>query len=167
MIPRSRVSGRLILDRSTARASRAVSSPLPRTWALKAAYRSHPACALRFPSHPGPAAFSTSAGTSKERDEGKKGGDFFDSAVEPPTEPLSEEEAKANLENKKRETVDKAVAESKTNSADSLASAKTEGGGQAQDGKAGGSPAGAGSGLGDGSGGDGGRRGRKSAERAL
>lgn len=112
--------------------------------------------------------FSTSSRLSKEKD---KGNSFFDPAVEAPTEPLSEEEAKANLENKAKEAEEKSTAESKGTTAE--ASAKSEGSAQSQDGKssgAAGSSAGAGSGSGsgnDGAGGDGGKRGRKSAERAL
>ncbi|PNY29756.1 Lon protease [Tolypocladium capitatum] len=173
MIPRSRVCGRLIVERLTAHASRTIPGSVSRTWPLTPACRSPHVCARRLPalrSRVAGASFSTSARLGKENDKDKdKGGNFFDSAVEPPTEHLSEEEAKANLENKNKEAAaDRAVAESKTNGADSSASsAKTEGGAQSQDGKASGSLAGAGSGPGgDGSGGDG-KRGRKSVERAL
>lgn len=116
--------------------------------------------------------FSTSATVGKEKDNKDKGGNFFDSSVEPPTEPLSEEEAKANLENNRRDLEDKdakAATEPDSSAGDPAASAKTEGSApSASDAKAPGSSAGAGAGSADGaSGGDGGRRGRKSTEKAL
>lgn len=169
MIPRSRVSGRLILERSTLRTGVAATGQASRAPGLCAAYYSQHVCArsLRPPRHRLPGlAFSTSARLAKEKD--NKNGKFFDSSAEPSTEPLSEEEVKANLENKKKD--EKAAAETKDSAGDANASAKNEGGAnQAQDGKAGsaaGGAAGAGSGSGDGSG-DGGKRGRKTSDKAL
>ena len=162
MIPRSRVTGRLLLERSAAQASRTLPRTAPRTWALATASQSRLGCASRLPAlHPrlAAAAFSTSARLSREKDNKDKPGDFFDSSVEPATEPLSEEEAKANLDNKKKDAAEKASADSKNSTADS---AKPE----AAAGKAAGSSAAGGAGSGDNSGGDG-KRGRKSAERAL
>ncbi|KFA72825.1 hypothetical protein S40288_08559, partial [Stachybotrys chartarum IBT 40288] len=166
MIPRSRASGRLLLERSAINASRYSIPSASRTWAARTAYPNSHVCSRCLPlvrsRFFGPA-FSTSAVLGKERNKDK--GSFFDTSIEPATEPLSEEEAKANLENKKREEEEKAA------TADSAASSKTDGNSQSQDGKAGSSAGGsAGSGAnsgGDGSGGDGGKRGRKSPERAL
>lgn len=154
MIPRSRVSGRLILEHSTARSLRSA----PRPWTAISAYRTQHAADRRFqlnrPAWPG-ANFSTSTSLTREKDKDKK--DFFDSAVEPLTEPLSEEEAKANLENNKKAA--------EPEKAESLASAKGDSSGQASEGKAGsaaGGAAGGGSGSDGGGSGDGGKRGRKS-----
>jgi Lon-like ATP-dependent protease len=112
--------------------------------------------------------FSTSARVAKEKD--NKDNKFFDSSAEPSTQPLSDEEQKANVDNKKKDD-EKATAETKDSGSDANASAKGDGSAsQAQDGKAGsaaGGSAGSGSGSGDGSGGDGGKKGRKSAEKAL
>lgn len=174
MIPRSRVSGRLILERSVAQARTSSGSPA-RIWLASPASRAPHVCGRRLPAHrprlSGAAAFSTASRLSKEKDNKDKDNAFFDSSIEPPTEPLSEEEAKANLETKKVEVEDKSAAESKTSNADSAASAKGDAAGNAAEGKAGsaaGGAAGSGSGSGgDGSGGDGGKKGRKSAERAL
>ncbi|KAL7937911.1 ATP-dependent protease La [Trichoderma chlorosporum] len=162
MLPRSRASGRLILERSAAHPARALSDSIPRAWTLSSALRATQIAGRRYPGLrprvPG-AAFSTSARLGKEKD---KNNNFFDSAVEPPSK--EEEEAKAKLENNAKE-------ESKATTADSVASSAKNEGGQSQDGKAGsaaGSAAGAGSGAGgEGSGGEGGKRGRKGAERAL
>lgn len=90
----------------------------------------------------------------------KKGKGFFDNAIEP----LSEEEAKANLE-KQQEARDKEASEAKSSNADAPASG--DGKQDPADGK-GSSAAGssAGSGSGNEGPGDGGRRGRRS-ERAL
>jgi ATP-dependent Lon protease len=100
--------------------------------------------------------FSTSAILSD-----KKGKGFFDNAIEP----LSEEEARANLK-QQRDEVEKGISETKSSSADGPASG--EGKSSPGDGK--GSAAGGAAGPGPGSGsdgsGDGGRKGRKS-ERAL
>ncbi|KAL7915917.1 ATP-dependent protease La [Trichoderma velutinum] len=162
MLPRSRASGRLILERSAAHPARVLSDSIPRAWTLSSALRATQIAGRRYPGLrprvPG-AAFSTSARLGKEKD---KNNNFFDSSVEPPKE--EEEEAKAKLENNAKE-------ESKATTADSVASSAKNEGGQSQDGKpsgAAGSAAGAGSGAGgEGSGGEGGKRGRKSAERAL
>ncbi|UNI13513.1 Endopeptidase La [Purpureocillium takamizusanense] len=162
MIPRSRVTGRLLLERSAAQASRTLPRTAPRTWALATASRSRQRCAGRLPAQSprlAAAAFSTSAWLSRDKDNKDKPSDFFDSSIEPATEPLSEAEAKANLDNKKRDAAEKASADSKNSTADSSTS-------QATDGKAAGSSAAGGAGSGDNSGGDG-KRGRKSAERAL
>ncbi|QYS93697.1 Lon protease-like protein, mitochondrial [Trichoderma simmonsii] len=164
MLPRSRASGRLILERSAAHPARVLSDSIPRAWTLSSALRATQIAGRRYPGlrprMPG-AAFSTSARLGKEKD---KSSNFFDSAVEPPKE--EEDEAKAKLENNAKE-------ESKATTADSVASSAKNEGGQSQDGKpsgAAGSAAGAGSGSGtggEGSGGEGGKRGRKAAERAL
>lgn len=170
MIPRTRLSGRLILERAAAHTSRVSSEAVAARWSSSPTHRNRHICGRRLPAiQPRlvAAAFSTSARLSKEKDNKDKS--FFDSTTEPPTEPLSEEEAKANLENKRKESEDKLSAESKNPGPDSPGSAKSDGGNQAQDGKAGsaaGGAAGSGSG-GEGSGGDGGRRGRKSTEKAL
>jgi ATP-dependent Lon protease len=166
MIPRSRASGRSMLQSAATRSTR-LSFVLPlRPWIAAPTYRPSHICARRFPDARLPsagAAFSTAAKLRKENNKGKS---FFDSATEPATEPLSEEEAKLNQENKKKDI----EAEAKSSAGDVLASAKNDGANQSQDGKAGsaagGAAGGAGSG-GDNSGGDGGKKGRKSAERAL
>ncbi|KAL7804628.1 ATP-dependent protease La [Trichoderma aethiopicum] len=165
MLPRSRASGRLILERSAAHPARALSDSIPRVWTLSSALRATHIAGRRYPaprSRVQTAALSTSARLSKEKD---KGSNFFDSAVEPKTkEEEDEAKAKAKLENAKEES-------KATTAADSTASAAKSEGGKSEEGKpsgAAGSAAGAGSGAGgDGSGGDGGKRGRKSAERAL
>ncbi|KAF7549567.1 hypothetical protein G7Z17_g6298 [Cylindrodendrum hubeiense] len=169
MIPRSRLSGRLILERSAAHASRAPSQAIARRWASSPSYRNPHICGRRLPAlQPRliSAAFSTSARLTKKEDKDQS---FFDSAIEPPTEPLSDEEAKANLENQRKEAEDKLTADAKNSGSDSSASAKNDGGSQSPDNKAGsaaGGAAGSGSGN-DGSGGESGKRGRKSAEKAL
>ncbi|KAK5998675.1 Lon protease-like protein [Cladobotryum mycophilum] len=165
MIPRSRASGRLILEHSAAQAGRTFPDSIPRSWTLSSAYRATQIGGRRYPGlrpRLAAASFSTSAGLEKEKDKGKN---FFDSSIEP----LSEEEAKANLENQAREDADKSASETKTTTAaDSLASKKDEGTPDGKASGAAGSSAGVGSGAGgDGSGGEGGKRGRKSAERAL
>ncbi|KAM0301889.1 hypothetical protein HYE67_004346 [Fusarium culmorum] len=170
MIPRSRHSGRLILERSLVHATRASSEVAAARWASSPAYRNHHICGRRLPAiQPRlvAAAFSTSARVAKEKDNSDKG--FFESAIEPLTEPLSEEEAKANVENKRKEADGTILAESKNLGPDSPGSGKNDGGSQSQDGKAGSAAGGAGSGSGgDNSGGDGSRRGRKpSSEKAL
>ncbi|KAK0391245.1 hypothetical protein NLU13_0746 [Sarocladium strictum] len=168
MIPRSRASGRQILERAVSQTTSTTRYALAGHRLLSPSFRIQ-APYLRPTTQRAPqsaAAFSTSVRLGKERDRDNKGKSFFDSTTEPPTEPLSEEEAKANLENSKREAEEKA-AEAKS---DSQASAKNEGGAQTPDNKAGGaagSSAGGSSSSGDGSSGDGGKRGRKSAERAL
>lgn len=98
--------------------------------------------------------FSTSAILSD-----KKGRGFFDNAIEP----LSEEEAKANLK-KQREELEKEITETKSSSADGPASG--EGKSDPADGKGSAAGGAAGSGSGSDGSGDGGRKGRKS-ERAL
>ncbi|EGR51996.1 uncharacterized protein TRIREDRAFT_103756 [Trichoderma reesei QM6a] len=163
MLPRSRASGRLILERSAAHPARTLADSIPRAWTLSSALRATHIAGRRYPG-PRPrvqtAALSTSARLGKEKD---KGSNFFDSAVEPQSKEEDEAKAKAKLENAKEE--------SKAATADSTASAAKSEGGKSEDGKpsgAAGSAAGAGSGAGgDGSSGDGGKRGRKSAERAL
>ncbi|KAI8961668.1 ATP-dependent protease La [Daldinia sp. FL1419] len=104
--------------------------------------------------------FSTSHISRKD----KKNKDFFDG----PVEPLSEEEAKANLEKKTEETKDE-VSEAKSSNADSPPPGKNQGGqGDSQDGKASSAAGGASSGSGNDAPGDGGRRGRRSgADKAL
>lgn len=175
MIPRSRVSGRLLIGRSVARA--APSSTGTRAAAgfpAVAHYTQQHAGARRLQPQPAqqriPAlCFSTSAALGKEKDKPSK---FFDSSAEPDsTEPLSEEEVKANLENKKKDAAaaEKAASEAKETDSDANVSAKSDNStSQGQDNKAGSSAGGAaGAGSGDGSG-DGGKRGRKSSsEKAL
>ncbi|KAK2675607.1 hypothetical protein RAB80_007792 [Fusarium oxysporum f. sp. vasinfectum] len=152
MIPRSRLSGRLILERSLVHASRVSSEATAARWASAPAYRNHHICGRRLPA------------IQPRNDKG-----FFESAIEPLTEPLSDEEAKANIENKRREADSPLLAESRNPGPDSPGSGKNDNAGQSNDGKAGSAAGGAGSGSGgDNSGGDGGRRGRKpSAEKAL
>ncbi|KAG6366405.1 hypothetical protein INS49_000582 [Diaporthe citri] len=98
--------------------------------------------------------FSTSAILSD-----KKGRGFFDNTIEP----LSEEEAKANLK-KQTEELEKEISEAKSSSADGPASG--EGKSDPADGKGSAAGGAAGSGSGSDGSGDGGRKGRKS-ERAL
>lgn len=110
------------------------------------------------------AGFSTSAKLGKKDDKSKKD-HFFDSSSETLTEPLSEEETKANSENKRPEAHQAAAGEGKPEAS----SAKSDTGNKSPDGKssdAAGSSA-AGGGADSSSGSDGGRRGRKSAEKAL
>lgn len=172
MIPRSRASGRQILERAVSQTTSSTRYALAGHRLLSPSYRVQTPY-LRPTTQRAPqsaVAFTTSARLGKERDRDNKGKSFFDSTTEPPTEPLSEEEAKANLENSKREAEEKAAAEAKTSGNENQASAKNEGGSQAPDNKAGGaagSAAGGSGSSGDGSSGDGGKRGRKSAERAL
>ncbi|KAI2636978.1 ATP-dependent protease La [Hypomontagnella submonticulosa] len=105
------------------------------------------------------ASFSTSTPSRKE----KKDSDFFNG----PVEPLSEEEAKANLENKTEEPKDE-VAEARSSNADSPPSGKNNGQAEPPDGKGSSAAGGASSGSGNDAPGDGGRRGRKSgADKAL
>lgn len=89
----------------------------------------------------------------------KKGRGFFDNAIEP----LSEEEAKANLE-KQRAELEKDISESRSSSAEGPAGG--EGKSDPADGKGSAAGGAAGSGSGSDGSGDGGRKGRKS-ERAL
>ena len=173
MIPRSRASGRQILERAVSQTSYTSRYSIVGSRLLSPSYRIS-APYLRPTTQAPPqsaAAFTTSSRLRKDRDRDGKGKSFFDSTTEPPTEPLSEEEAKANLENSKREAEEKAAAEGKASESEVLASTKSEGGSQAAESKAGGAAggaAGSGSGsAGDGSNGDGGKRGRKSTERAL
>ncbi|GJC79274.1 lon protease, mitochondrial [Colletotrichum liriopes] len=104
------------------------------------------------------APFSTSTRWLKEEDNSS----FFD----PKVEPLSEEEHKANIKNQ-RELEEKELAEAKSSTSDS--SAKSEGSGAAQDGKAGSAAGGssAGSGGGDDKGDGSGRRGRRASDKSL
>ncbi|KAK9435330.1 ATP-dependent protease La [Metarhizium brunneum] len=168
MIPRSRLCGRLILERSAAHASRTSTSSISPRWALSPACHSRHICRSTLPGiRPGlvGAAFSTTARLRKKDDKSKKD-DFFDSSAETLTEPLSEEEVKANLGNKKKDA-ERAAADAKSDSS----TAKADAGSKSQDGKssgAAGSSAEGGSGSGgDSSGGDGGKKGRKSSEKAL
>ncbi|RYO81608.1 hypothetical protein DL762_007023 [Monosporascus cannonballus] len=105
------------------------------------------------------ASFSTSTARRKE-----KGNGFFDG----PVEPLSEEEAKANLDKTAEERkVD--VSEAKSSSSEAPPSGNnSQGQGEAPDGKGSSAAGGASSGSSNNAPGDGGRRGRKSgADRAL
>lgn len=165
MVLRPRVSGRAILENSTRRYTTIPTRSASR-WTASPSQR-YPCISSRRipPSQPSlaRATFSTTPGFCKEKDKGKN---FFDSAVEQATEPLSEEEAKANQENKKKELEEKS--EAKGSATDALASAKSEGSPKSSDNKAGSAAGGASGGSGsDGSGGDGGKRGRRSSERGL
>ncbi|KAI5463767.1 Lon protease C-terminal proteolytic domain-containing protein [Mariannaea sp. PMI_226] len=164
MIPRSRVSGRLLLERTITQTSRTSTEAISRRWISSPAYRNTHICNRRLPAlqpRLASAAFSTSVRLSKNDDKDKG---FFDSGVEPSTEPLSEEETKANREHRRKDIEEKSSTEAK--SADSPASAKNTGGNP--DNKAGSAAGAAGSGSGnDGSGGESGKRSRKSSEKAL
>lgn len=94
----------------------------------------------------------------------KKNPGFFDNGIEP----LSEDEAKANLE-KQAESEAKEVSEAKSSTSDTPSSGESEGKSDAADGKGSSAAGGAsGSGSGGDAPGDGGRKGRKSAaEKAL
>ncbi|KAK0619848.1 Lon protease C-terminal proteolytic domain-containing protein [Immersiella caudata] len=89
----------------------------------------------------------------------QKGKGFFDGT----SEPLSEEEIKANLE--KAEAEEKEVAEAKISGSDAPAGSGGQAPAESPDGK--GSAAGAGGSSGEGGSGDGGKRGRKPGDRAL
>ena len=107
--------------------------------------------------HSGVSSFSTYIALGKQ-----KGKAFFDGT----TEPLSDEEVKANIE--RQEAEDKDAAEAKSSSSDAPAGNGNQGAPESPDGKgsaAGG--AGGGSSGNEGSGGDGGRRGRRPGDRAL
>ncbi|CAI6090024.1 unnamed protein product [Clonostachys chloroleuca] len=164
MIPRSRVTGRLLLENSVGRSVKASAlSNSRRQW-------------LSHPSHSFPAArrleaarstwvqapFSTSARLGKERDKDNKAKSFFDSSVEANSEKSAEEEAKA-AQDKKKDLEEKT--DPKSSAAESQASAKSESSGNSQDGKA--ASAAGGAAGGDGNSGDGGKKGRKASERAL
>ncbi|KAL2170292.1 hypothetical protein VTG60DRAFT_4971 [Thermothelomyces hinnuleus] len=99
--------------------------------------------------------FSTYSALGKRKD----GSGFFDGA----TEPLSEEEKKANLE--KAEAEEKEIAKSKSTSSDATSNNSGTGAPGAPDGR-GSAAGGASSGAGDDSGSSGGRRGRK-GDKAL
>ncbi|AEO55399.1 hypothetical protein MYCTH_2299177 [Thermothelomyces thermophilus ATCC 42464] len=99
--------------------------------------------------------FSTYSALGKR----KEGSGFFDGA----TEPLSEEEKKANLE--KAEAEEKEIAKSKSTSSDATSNNSGTGAPGAPDGR-GSAAGGASSGAGDDSGSSGGRRGRK-GDKAL
>ncbi|ORY63112.1 Lon protease C-terminal proteolytic domain-containing protein [Pseudomassariella vexata] len=123
---------------------------------------------MPWPSALSTASFSTSTAKRKDKKE-KKDNDFFNPKT---VEPLSEEEAKANLEQKVEETTEVESAEAKTSSPEPPASGNKDGKdgqGDGADGKAssaGGGGASSGS-SGDGSG-DGGRKGRKAGvDKAL
>lgn len=105
------------------------------------------------------AAFSTSSARRKEKDDG-----FFDQKIEP----LSEEEAKANVEKKTKDVPEADARDAKTTGADSPPSSVKDDQGEGADGK--GSSAGGGgasSGSGSDGPGDGGRKGRKGADKAI
>lgn len=172
MIPRSRVSGRIVLQHSMTCTRRSVTTNASRAPSLgSTTYNQFLAQRrLRAPWQTQSAhLFSTTSQLAKKQnDNDDDASKFFDSStVETPTEPLSEEEIKANLENKKKEA---AVAEA--HASENQASANSEGNGsQSQDGKPGnaaGSSAGGNSGASgnDGASGDGGKKGRKS-DKAL
>jgi len=97
--------------------------------------------------------FSTHSAFRKQKGKG-----FFDGT----SEPLSEEEIKANLE--KAEAEEKDVAEAKTSGSDAPAGSRSQAPPESPDGK--GSAAGSGGSSGEGPG-DGGKRGRKPGDRAL
>ncbi|KAL7921137.1 Lon protease C-terminal proteolytic domain-containing protein [Trichoderma austrokoningii] len=163
MLPRSRASGRLILERSAASQSNRtlLSDSIPRAWTLSSALRATQIAGRRYPGlRPRLAGASSSFSTTTRLGKDKDKDNFFNSAAEPTRE---SEDAKAK-EDSKTATADP----------ESVASAAKNEGGSSQDGKpsdAAGSAAGAGSGVGNegsgGDGGDGGKRGRRAAERAL
>ncbi|CEJ87012.1 Putative Lon protease homolog, mitochondrial [[Torrubiella] hemipterigena] len=157
MIPRSRVSGRILLEHATHTHARRLTPSAARASIRSTKYTQ--TAQGRFCQH---SPFSTSRWLNKDS---KDKGNFFDSQIEPATEPLSEEEIKANLENKKKEF---AAAESKAAESNASSSKTESSGAEKEDGKSGaGSAAGGSSSGGDGSSGNGGRKGRKSAEKAL
>ncbi|KAH9887830.1 lon protease [Xylariomycetidae sp. FL2044] len=102
------------------------------------------------------ARFSSTPARRKEKDD-----KFFDPAVQP----LSEEEAKANVENKKRDA-ETEVPEAKSYSSDSASNQES---GDSSGGKGSSAAGGASSGSGSGHDGppDGGRKGKKSADKAI
>lgn len=99
--------------------------------------------------------FSTNALLEKQK------GGFFDG----PTEPLSEEEKKANLENAKAE--EKKVAEAKSSGADAPPEGNGQGAPESPDGKGSTAAGGSSGSSGESGSGDGGRRGRKASDKAL
>ena len=157
MIPRSRVSGRLLLQRSALSTRPLSTNPVPRLRATSLAVWSQ----RRVGSL---GSFSTSTRLSKEKDN-KGSGNFFDSSIEPETEPLSEEEARANLENKKADLEEKDEAKRATLEASTKGDGTNAPGAKGSSTAAGAAGGASGSG-GDGSG-DGGKKGRKTSERAL
>ncbi|TPX14995.1 uncharacterized protein E0L32_004825 [Thyridium curvatum] len=103
------------------------------------------------------APFSSSATRLKQKNQG-----FFDDS----TEPLSEEEAKANLE-KQKEAEEKELSEAKSSNSESPSSGGGQGSPESPDGKGSSAPGGS-SGSGGDEPGDGGKKGRRSSgERAL
>lgn len=104
------------------------------------------------------ASFSTSTARRKEKDN-----DFFDQKT---VEPLSDEETKANLEKKTEEVADE-VTETKSSTSEPPSTGNKDGQGEAGDGKASSAGGGASSGSGNDAPGDGGRKGRKLADKAL
>ncbi|KAF4126590.1 ATP-dependent Lon protease [Geosmithia morbida] len=165
MIPRSRASGRLLLQSGRA-SSRVVSVS---TWASSnPAYRCPHICSRRLPPTRAPglaaASFSTAARLAKDNRDKDKGKSFFDSSVES-TEPLSDEEAKLNRENRAKDAVENKNFDS------NASSAKSEGGAQSSSQDAKGSSAagngGEGSDGGSSNSGGGGKKGKKSSDRAL
>ncbi|KAI6785177.1 Lon protease-like protein [Emericellopsis cladophorae] len=164
MIPRSRASGRFVLHSTAVRSARASSRLPARTWHSSPACTCPHVCSRVLPSLRASgqtAPFSAAAQLRDKKDKDKES--FFDSSIEPPTEPLSEEEAKLNQDSRKADLEEKN--EAKSTGGDSSAVAKSESAGQEGKGSAAGGAAGN-SGSGDGSG-DGGKKGKKSSERAL
>ncbi|KAI1377576.1 ATP-dependent protease La [Hypoxylon crocopeplum] len=166
MLCRQRLSRQFAVTRSSNFASRLRPCYAPRYYSINTSSRPiEPSIACSRPtvvsrrSSLSRTFFSTSTIRRKE----KKDSDFFDG----PVEPLSEEEAKANLEKKTEESKDE-VSEAKSSNAESPPSGKNQGQGESQDGKGSSAAGGASSGSGNDAPGDGGRRGRKSgADKAL
>lgn len=109
------------------------------------------------------AAFSTSSARRKEKDDG-----FFDQKIEP----LSEEEAKANVGKKTKDVPEAEARDAKNTGPDSPSSSSSsssarDGQGEGVDGKGSSAGGGASSGSGSDGPGDGGRKGRKGADKAI
>jgi len=160
MIPRSRATGRLVLQNAALRSLRSSPQCTQRACLSSAVHRCHHNAGTRIPIRsPREAAyFSTATSLQEKSNKGK--GSFFDTSIEPPTEPLSEEEAKLNKENKPKDVEEKAE---KATVVEAQAAAKSDSASEAKSGSAAGGAAG---GSGDGSG-DGGKKGKKSNEKAL
>ncbi|KAG5949645.1 ATP-dependent Lon protease pim1 [Claviceps sorghi] len=171
MIPRSRLSGRLLLERSAAHASRAHVSSISTRWALSQSCHGRHVCKSNLPRIlPGlvGASFSTTAELRKK--DGKKPDNFFDSSPETMTQPLSDEEVEANLQNRKKELETTATAENVAEAPPaSGTSSSSESHDRKSDGAAGSSATGGSGSGGDGSGGGdgGGKKGKKPSEKAL
>ncbi|OAA32384.1 ATP-dependent protease La [Moelleriella libera RCEF 2490] len=171
MISRCRVSGQAFLERSAGCATRSPATlrsiRLESTALCHGRRRLYRSDLSDIRLALARAAFSTNARLGKKDDKSKKE-DFFDPAPETLTEPLSDEEVKANIENRKKESetavaADDASAEAPSTKGDAANKAQEVKGSSG----AGSSAAGASGSAGDGSGGDGGKKGKRSSEKAL